>query len=75
MSNRTLIELNHDYSGQIKDDPDGFLRWLNLLLNSLDPEAKNMLRGRYGVRVFGTRDHSDGFDVKWGSIVASEPGL
>lgn len=67
MSNRTLIEINHDYSHAIDRAGTGdFERTLLRYLRSASPEHAQALE-RYGVRVFGMRHHSDGFEVRWGT--------
>lgn len=66
MSNRTLIEFNHDFSHSIAKDPAGFAADLGAYLSSASPRTAEILERRYGMRVFGMRHHSDGFDIKWG---------
>lgn len=69
MSIRSLIEFNHDFTGQVDD---GFLMALKAFGASGSPEAADALR-RYGVRVISQRHHSstyyiagdvDGFPAK-----------
>ena len=57
MSNRTLIEINHDFSGDLGDD---FLAALGRYLRSANCETADALT-RYGVRVLGMRHHSGRF--------------
>lgn len=64
MSNRTLIEINHDYARELRT-PD-FLDALGLYVNSAGPEEVKALE-RFGIRVFGMRHHSDAFTLKWGT--------
>ncbi len=71
MSNRTLIEINHDYAHKIEGNQESFCRALGLYLNSGNRENADQLE-RYGVRVFGMRHHSDGFSIKWGAHKAEE---
>lgn len=66
MSNRSLIEFNHDFSHAIKRDPAGFAADLGAYLSSASPRTASILEDRYGLRVFGMRHHSDGFDIRWG---------
>lgn len=66
MSNRSLMEFNHDFAGQLGHDPDGFLRELSSYLNSGDEESAARLKALYGVRVFGMRHHSEEYGIKWG---------
>lgn len=63
MSNRTLIEINHDYAKELRTP--AFLEALALYVNGADSESRKRLE-RFGVRVFGMRHHSDGFEIKWG---------
>ncbi len=79
MSNRTLIEINHDYAHQIEKDPEVFLKALGDYLRALRVPIVEGRTGHErkmlfpGVRVFGTRHHSEGFNIKWGCTEASEP--
>jgi translation initiation factor 2 beta subunit (eIF-2beta)/eIF-5 len=58
MSNRTIIELNHDYGHAIQRDPETFIRFLLSHINSAnDPETIASLR-HYGVVVVETVHHS-----------------
>lgn len=72
MSNRTLIEINHDYARDI--NTVGFLDAIAVYVRHADKESREALE-QYGIRVFGTRHHSDGFDIKWGTSKATEPGV
>jgi hypothetical protein len=56
MSNRTIIELNHDFFDRIISQE--FLKWLTIYLNSCDDHAKEML-ACMGATIHGTRHHSD----------------
>lgn len=74
MSNRTLIEINHDCAGDIARLSDGaFPQALLDYLRSGSREDAETLR-RYGIRVFGMRHHSEGFNITWGYHHASEKG-
>lgn len=64
MSNRTLIEINHDCAHELRTP--GFLDALGLYINSASPETREALE-QFGVRVFGMRHHSEGFSVRWGT--------
>lgn len=57
MSNRTLIEINHDYEGRMGD---GFIEALGRYLRSASRESAEALE-RYGARVIGMRHHSGKF--------------
>lgn len=73
MSNRSLIEINHDYVGTIDKAREGeFERALLRYLRSADTDSAANLE-RFGVRVFGMRHHSDGFNIEWGGTKATEP--
>jgi hypothetical protein len=58
VSNRTLIEINHDFCHAL--DHPKFLRDLRRYLNSASRETADALE-RYGVRVIGMRHHSGNF--------------
>lgn len=66
MGNRSLIEINHDMSAYIKRDPAGFVADMGAYLSSASPRTADVLMQRYGVRVFGMRHHSEGFELHWG---------
>jgi hypothetical protein len=70
MSNRSLVELNHDYWYMMKEP--GFAEALQLYLASANAENAERLE-RFGVHVFGMRHHSEGFKIKWGHQEAGEP--
>ena len=57
MSNRSLIEINHDRTSDLDED---FLRLLGSYLRSASRESAEALE-RYGVRVIGMRHHSGNF--------------
>lgn len=57
MSNRTLIEINHDHAHRLDE---GFLEALGRYLASASRENAEGLE-RYGVRVLGMRHHSEKF--------------
>jgi len=73
MSNRSLIEINHDFSHVIERDPYSFASALCRYLGSASPANAEALE-RYGVRIFGMRHHSDSFNIEWGFTKASELG-
>lgn len=60
MSNRTLIEINHDFGFKIEDAPARFVEALGAYLASASRENAQELE-RYGVRVIGMRHHSENF--------------
>lgn len=61
MGNRSLIEINHDYSFAV-DDP-AFVAALGRYLRSATALAAADLE-RFGVRVVGMRHHSETFIIK-----------
>lgn len=62
MSNRTLIEINHDFAHAIDAGGAGdFERALLGYLRSASKESAKRLEF-YGVRVLGMRHHSENFD-------------
>lgn len=60
MSNRTLIEINHDYAGQILNEDIAFVTRLYRYLCSASRETAEELE-RFGVKVIGMRHHSGNF--------------
>lgn len=64
MSNRTLIEINHDRYRDL--NTPAFLDALALYIRSADKDSRKALE-EFGVRVFGMRHHSDSFEVRWGT--------
>jgi hypothetical protein len=72
MSNRSLVEINHDLSYAIERDPHGFTEALVRYLRSGSKEQIETLRLDYGVTVFGMRHHSEDYSIEWGSIRRSE---
>lgn len=64
MSNRSLIEINHDHARDL--NTPAFLDALALYVRSGDKESADRLR-RFGARVFGMRHHSDSFEIRWGT--------
>lgn len=73
MSNRTLIEINHDLWHKIKENPLRFAGDVIRYLGSGSPECAEQLE-RYGLRVFGMRHHSDEYEIKWGGHEAYSSG-
>lgn len=62
MSNRSLIEINHDYWHVLDSHPLDFLAALQRYLSSADNDNAEALR-RFGVKVVGMRHHSDKFVI------------
>ncbi len=71
MSNRSLMEFNHDHWGKIERNHQAFANAICDYLMSASPNHAEALE-RFGVHVFGMRHHSDGFDIKWGGHKANE---
>lgn len=66
MSNRTIVEFNHDLAGEIDRDPEGFLDAVRNMLNSGVNEAESGKRdnlSRFGVRTSPTHHHSTKAEV------------
>lgn len=60
MSNRTLIELNHDFGGTIWRDPDGFVQAIQTIINQgVNKNTDTTALERFGVTVFPTCHHSE----------------
>lgn len=55
MSNRTIVEINHDMAGFIDRNPEGFVALLSCALRSGDKEDWKLLE-RFGIR-FGLMSH------------------
>lgn len=73
MSQRTLLELNHDQAHRIASDPGPFLSALDALTRGGYDEGTLLVLGSYGVRWRGQRHHSEGFDITWGCHKVREP--
>lgn len=59
MSNRTLVEFNHDLWGSVADDPDGFAAAiLEMLRGGGTPDIVRRLE-HYGITYVGQRHHSE----------------
>lgn len=63
MSQRSLIEINHDNTGAIERDPAMFIRALSQYLASGLVRERDPVLERFGVRVISRRHHSDKFYV------------
>lgn len=72
MSQRTLLEFNHDQAHKIEKDPMPFLLALGELMRGGRSDDTLLVLGSYGVKWHGQRHHSDAFDIKWGGHVATE---
>lgn len=72
MSYRSLFEVNHDFWGKIERDEVAFCAALQRFLSSANDRTAADLE-RYGLRWFGTRHHSEGFSIDFGSRKTSEP--
>jgi hypothetical protein len=71
LSNRTLIEINHDFAHMVKENPERFAEELYRYLGSASAENASNLT-KYGIRRFGIRHHSEAFDIKFGCFKAAE---
>lgn len=66
MSNRTLIEINHDNTHEIETRPEEFVAALTAYLRSGDVTRLPDGVVFRGVRVLGIRHHSDPYSITWG---------
>jgi len=71
MSNRSLIEINHDHTHEIEKDPEKFVANLlhYLRAGALDRRLGHDELSREvfrGVRVVGMRHHS--YSIRWGAV-------
>lgn len=57
MSQRTIIEINHDFWRDLEEDPEAMERILKLIQNSYSRDDRSPPVS--GVRVLGTRHHSE----------------
>lgn len=62
MSNRTIVEINHDYAAKIRADEAAFSAALGQALNSDASYAWDALRG-FGVTRLASAHHSDEREV------------
>lgn len=67
MSNRTIVEINHDFGGAIRNDPEGFAALISEVVrcgvngnpdNKTGAELERRLRG-FGITCSPTHHHSD----------------
>lgn len=72
MSQRTLLEFNHDYGHKVEKDPEPFLSALGDLIRGGPSDHNLIVLGSYGVTWHGQRHHSDGFNIAWGGHKAAE---
>lgn len=73
MSNRTLLEFNHDLSYRIEEEPAQFLLAIGDMMRGGPSDRNRAALERYGVKWYGQRHHSQGFDINWGGHKTSEP--
>lgn len=59
MSQRTIVEFNHDYAAEIEDKPDEFFTHLGRALRGGDKESWDFLERRFGLRRIVQCHHSD----------------
>ena len=69
MSNRSLIEINHDFAKAL--NTPAFLDALAMYVNSASREHRAALLP-FGVKVFGMRHHSEDYHIEWGAHRALE---
>jgi hypothetical protein len=68
MSNRTIIEINHDYWHKIEADGDGFAQLVVDFTRACDPGIAAALRDRFGAAVLGTVHHSDKIAISFNKL-------
>lgn len=74
MSQRTLIEINHDFLWAIAHQSDDFGVILTRLLKGCGRDGdKEELETKFGLRIFGRRHHGDAFDINFGGTSIHEP--
>jgi len=71
MSNRTLIEINHDCGDSIEKNPEDFVKHLLSYLSGGCERSEEELH-YYGIRVIGMKHHSEGHDITWGGVQEQE---
>lgn len=71
MSNRTLLEINHDQAHKIAAEPGPFLSALDALTRGGYDEGTLLLLGSYGVKWHGQRHHSEDYEIRWGHHAAT----
>jgi len=64
MSNRTIVEINHDFWAKIKNDPEKFSALLLEYIRSLSHNAKDELRG-FGCNTLATIHHTDEVSISF----------
>lgn len=68
MSNRTIIEINHDYWHKIDADKEGCAQLIVDFTRACDPDVAAALRERFGVNVLGTVHHSDKIAISFNKL-------
>lgn len=68
MSQRTIVEFNHDYAADIKDRQNDFMQLLRLALNGAGKEHWDELERKYGVHRIVQCRHSDDRSVTLNSV-------
>jgi hypothetical protein len=64
VSNRTLIELNHDLAGEIDRDPEAFLKAIRKHVNNIG--YQELPKRIPGGRIIAARHHTESYAVVWG---------
>lgn len=72
MSQRTLLQFNHDQAHKIEREPAPFLSALGDLMRGGPSDHNLIVLGSYGVTWHGQRHHSDGFNITWGGHKSAE---
>jgi len=71
MSQRSLLEINHDLAAKIRAQPIAFAEALHRYLSSGGAADARALE-RFGLRLFGRRHHTEPFAIAWGAHIARE---
>ena len=59
MSNRTLIEINHDFAGDLERHPETLVAMLAFLRSGYWPGHDRRWFARHGIDIITTRHHSE----------------
>ena len=68
MSNRTILEINHDYWHKIEADKEGCAGLIVEFTHACDSEVAATLQDRFGVNVLGTVHHSDKIAISFNKL-------
>lgn len=66
MSNRTIIEINHDMWHKIESNAALFGDMIAEYMRACDPKVRDNLEQRFGANVLATVHHSDDVRISFG---------